>query len=145
VRAARLDRTSLGRALDQRGARLASALQAAGSDGRVARALPWSIAIWLGIFAFYAVLARGFGLPEHVGFLEASFGSSLAVLTNLLPINAFAGFGTQETGWVLGFKLIGVPAELSLPNSIGVHLVQLFDTLLFGIVGHVGMGMLRRR
>jgi hypothetical protein len=125
--------------------RLAEALHAAGDDGRVLRALPLSIAVWLGIFAFYAVLALGFGLPEHIGFVEASFGSSLAVLTNLLPVNALAGFGTQETGWVLGFHMLGVAPEISLPNSLGVHLVQLFDTVLFGVIGHIGMGALRRR
>lgn len=144
-RSLRLDRTALGRKLHEHGARLSDALRVAGGEGRVARALPLSIVIWLGIFAFYAVLAVGFGLPEQVGFLEAGFASSFVVLSNLLPINAFAGFGTQEAGWVLGLHMIGVDAQASLPNGLGVHLVQLFDTVLFGVLGHFAMGFLRRR
>jgi uncharacterized membrane protein YbhN (UPF0104 family) len=64
------------------------------------------------------------------------------VLTNLLPINAFAGFGTQEGGWVLGFGLLGVERELALSTGIAVHLVQLSNTVLFGAIGHVAMGLL---
>ena len=145
IRLARLDHTSLGRRLREHGARLSDALRTAGGEGRIARALPLSIVIWLGIFAFYAVLAVGFGLPEHIGFLEASFASSFVALSNLLPVNAFAGFGTQEAGWVLGLSMIGVDAQASLPNGVGVHLVQLFDTLLFGVLGHLAMGLIRRR
>jgi uncharacterized protein (TIRG00374 family) len=145
VRFAHLEHTALGRKLIGSAAHLAEAMRVAGGEGRIARAVPLSVAVWLGIFAFYGVLAGGFGLPEHVGFLEASFGSSLAVLSNLLPINAFAGFGTQEAGWVFGFHLVGVDANVSLANGIGVHLVQLFDTLLFGVLGHIGMGLIRRR
>lgn len=144
VRLARLDSTQLGRRLLDQSSRVADALRVAGSGGRIARALPLSIAVWLGVFAFYAVLALGFGLPEHVGFVEAAFGSSFAVLTNLLPINALAGFGTQETGWVLGFHVLGVETKTAFANGVSVHLVQLFDTVLFGLIGHVGMGMLRR-
>ena len=71
-----------------------------------------------------------------------AFGSSLAVFTNLLPINAFAGFGTQETGWVLGFGLLGAPREAALASGLGVHFVQLIDVCLFGILGHLALGLL---
>ena len=135
----------LGARLGKHAESLKAALRTAG-HGRVrGAALALSFVVWLLIFAFYGVLAQGFGLPEGVGFLHASFGSSVAVLMNLLPINSFAGFGTQEAGWVLGFRWVGVPAEISLPGGVGVHLVQLFDTVLFGLVGHVLMGLARRK
>ena len=101
--------------------------------------------MWLLIFIFYGILARGFGLPEDLGISGAAFGSSLAVLTNLLPINSFAGFGTQEGGWVLGFGLLGVPRDLALSTGLGVHLAQLASTLLLGILGHLVMGWMPRR
>ncbi len=53
-----------------------------------------------------------------------------------------AGFGTQEGGWVLGFGLLGVERELALSTGIAVHLAQLFNTALFGAIGHVAMGMI---
>lgn len=133
----------LGARIDKYAESLKSALRTAGHGRLRAGALGLSFAVWLLIFAFYGLLAQGFGLPEGVGFLHASFGSSVAVLMNLAPINSFAGFGTQEAGWVLGFKWVGVPAEISLPGGVGVHLVQLFDTVLFGLVGHALMGLWR--
>ena len=104
-----------------------------------------SLLMWLGIFAFYGILARGFGLDGDLGISGAAFGSSLAVLTNLLPINSFAGFGTQEGGWVLGFGLLGVPRDLALSTGLGVHLAQLASTVVLGVLGHLAMGWMPRR
>jgi glycosyltransferase 2 family protein len=138
-------RVPLGRrALEQTNS-LAAALREAGSGRRLWIAAGLSLAMWLGIFVFYGILARGFGLSEQLGLAEAAFGSSLAVLTNLLPINAFAGFGTQEGGWVLGFGLLGVARDLALSTGLGVHLVQLASTCLFGLLGHLAMGLLPHR
>ncbi|HTF89446.1 MAG TPA: lysylphosphatidylglycerol synthase transmembrane domain-containing protein [Planctomycetota bacterium] len=104
-----------------------------------------SMAMWFGIFIFYSILARSFGLPPELGLADAAFGSSLVVLSNLLPINSFAGFGTQEGGWVLGFGLLGVPRDLALSTGFGVHLAQLASTIVLGICGHVAMGWLPGR
>ena len=143
LRLLRLDRGPLGARMLGASARLREGLRGSAGAGRVAP-LVHSVVVWAGIFAFYAVLARGFGLPPEVGFWKAVFGSSLAVLTNLLPINAFAGFGTQETGWVLGFGLLGVERDLAFATGVGVHLVQLANVCLMGLAGHVAMGLLPR-
>jgi len=140
-----LANTNLGRKLDAQAESLKSSLRLAGHGSLRAGALALSVLVWLLIFVFYGVLALGFGLPDGVGFLHATFGSSVAVLMNLLPVNSFAGFGTQEAGWVLGFRAVGVAPELSLPGAVGVHLVQLVDTALFGLAGHVAMGLARRK
>ena len=142
ARASRIDRRPLGQRLLAVVDRTADALRTAGAEGRYARAAWISLPLWVGVFAFYAILARGVGL-ESASFLEATFGSSLAVATNLLPINAFAAFGTQEAGWVLGFGLLGVERELALSTGVAVHLVQLFDVALMGLVGHLCMGSAR--
>jgi uncharacterized protein (TIRG00374 family) len=142
ARLVRVDRTRFGRRLVERSGELGEALRDAGAGGRLRAAIPVSLAIWGGIFVFYAILAQGFGLPPRIGILEAAFGSSLAVLTNLLPINALAGFGTQETGWVVGFGLLGVPRDLSFATGFGVHVVQLANVCVLGLVGHLAMGIL---
>jgi hypothetical protein len=106
------------------------------------------VLVWCGIFCFYVILARGFGMPERIGLVETAFGSGLAIMTNVLPINALAGFGTQETGWVLGFGLLGIEGDAAFSTGVGVHLVQLVNVLLLGVLGHLGMGLLpgaRRR
>jgi uncharacterized protein (TIRG00374 family) len=144
ARALRFDRTVLGARLVHRADELREALREAGATER-GKAAALSFVVWLLIFAFYVVLARGFGLPETVGAIEASFGASLAVAMNLLPINSFAGLGTQEAGWVFGFGLVGVQPDEALASGVGAHLVQIFDTLLFGALGHLAMGLTRRK
>ncbi len=144
ARAAGLERTARGQAMLRRTHELREALRLAGASSRL-RAAALSFVVWFLIFAFYVVLARGLGLPDSIGPLEASFGASLAVAMNLLPINSFAGLGTQEAGWVFGFGLVGVAADDALASGVGAHLVQIFDTLLFGLVGHLAMALFRRK
>ena len=142
VRRLGLHHTKLGGAVERRAGEVADALQLAASGPRLALGMLQSAGIWALVFLFYAVLARGSGLPESVDYLRAVFGSSLAVLFNLLPINGFAGFGTQEAGWSVGFQLLGVPAALALSTGLAVHLVQLANVVLFGLCGHVALGLL---
>ena len=94
---------------------------------------------------FFAVLAKAMGLPEHFTFAEATFGSSLAVMFNLLPVNGVAGVGTQEAGWVTGFsQFLGVDRSVALSTGIGCHLVQLFNVVVMGIAAHLAMGVMPR-
>jgi hypothetical protein len=143
LRIARLDRTGPGRRAVEIAERVAGAFAHCGRDGRLSAAILLSFPQWLGIFAFYAILATGLGVIETGDVPRAIFGSGLAILSNLLPVNMFAGFGTQEAGWVLGYGILGVPRDVALATGVGVHLVQLFDVCLFGLAAHVMMGWLR--
>jgi uncharacterized protein (TIRG00374 family) len=145
LRGLRLDRTKLGRKLYELTQRASDALRVARGSASISHLLITSVLIWLGVFVFYALLARGFGLPERIGLPEATFGSGLAVMSNILPVNAFAGFGTQESGWVLGFGILGIPREQAFATGLSVHLVQLFDVCIMGLLGHIAMGVLPRR
>lgn len=144
LRLLRLDRLRAGQRLASMGTGLAEALRSTRGGGRLRASFALSVALWLGVFLFYTILARGFGLPGRIGFPEAAFGSSLAVMTNILPVNALAGFGTQETGWVLGFGLLGIDGDAAFSTGVGVHLVQLGNVVLLGLLGHLGMGLLPR-
>ena len=124
---------------------LAVALRSTRSGGRLALAAFVTVPVWLLVFGFYALLAREMGLPRELSFAEATFGSSLAVMFNLLPINAMAGVGTQELGWVTGFnKLLGVDESVALSTGIGCHVIQLFNVVAMGIVAHLLMGVMPR-
>jgi glycosyltransferase 2 family protein len=140
ARALRLDRTRPGAVLHARAEALAVSLARAGAGGRLPAALLISVPLWGGVFLFYAILARGLGLGD-LGLAEATFGSALAVLTNMLPVNGFAGFGTQEAGWVVGFAWLGVGRDVALATGLGVHVVQLVNACLFGLLGHLAMGL----
>lgn len=95
-----------------------------------------SVLVWAGVYLYYAVLARAFGLAE-LDLAEAVFGSSLAVLANLLPINGFAGFGTQDAGWVAGFTALGADPGLATESALAFHLVYVGHIALFGLLGHL--------
>ncbi|MAF67428.1 MAG: hypothetical protein CMJ84_17445 [Planctomycetes bacterium] len=136
-----LERTALGRRVIARAVSVGAALSAAGAGGGLSVAALLTCPIWLGVFGFYAILARELGMAAEIGLAEATFGSSLAVLANLLPINGFAGFGTQETGWVVGFVTLGVSRELALSTGLGVHVVQLFNVATLGLFGHIAMAI----
>jgi len=140
-----VQRTRLGQGLLERTHGLALALRSAGDAGRLALAVLATAPMWFTVFGFYALLAGEFGIPAGVGFLERALAASLSTLFNLLPVNAAAGAGTQELGWVTGFHVIlGVDEKLALTSGLGVHLVQLFNIVLMGLAAHLVMGMLPR-
>ena len=98
--------------------------------------------MWLGVFAFYAALSSALG-PLSLPFAEVVLGSSIATLHNLLPLNVFAGIGTQELGWVIGFnQVLGFDYRHALSAGIGVHAVQLFNVVLMGLLAHLLMALM---
>lgn len=141
----RLDGTRLGRKLDSVANEVADALHVAAGEGRLGAAALLSALVWTGIFGFYFVLSHGFGMNGDLGPVEVAFGSSWAMLANLLPINGFAAAGTQELGWVVGFEQVGVDRALALSSGLGVHLVQLANVVLFGVLGHAAMALVGSR
>jgi len=145
VRALGLERIDLGRRVLARAEQVAAGLRLAGGDGRLLAATLVSIPIWISIFLFCAVLARGLGIPEETTLAQATFGSSLAIVTSLIPISAFASFGTLEAGWVLGFGVLGVPHDLAAATGLGLHVVQLANVIAFGILGHMAMATWSQR
>ena len=138
-------RTSMGRRVLAASERVGEALRSAGSGKRVIGAVLLSLPAWLCVFLYCAVLARALGLPSDTSLAKATFGSGLAILTTLLPISAFANFGTLEAGWVLGFHALGVETDLAYATGVGLHVVQIANTVLLGVLGHVGMALAGHR
>lgn len=143
-RVLKLARWGVGARAIEKAEGLGGALQEAARGGTLLQAVALSLAAWACVFLFCAVLARGLGIGE-LGFDEVVFGSGLAMLTSLVPLSAFASFGTLEAGWVLGFGFFGVGRELALATGTGLHLVQLANVVALGLVGHVLMGVCGRR
>jgi uncharacterized membrane protein YbhN (UPF0104 family) len=138
-----LDRTRLGTRSIDLAQRVAEAMRSIGR-GRFWLGVLVSLPIWVGVYLFYAILARAFGLSD-LPFVEAVFGSSLAVLSNLLPVNGFAGFGTQDVGWVAGFTALGADREIATQSALAFHLVYLANMVGFGLLGHLVLGFAPRR
>ena len=148
MRFSKLHRWELGEKIIEKVTQIAHAMRRAGRGHSVLWAALLTIPVWFFIFSFYAILARGmeidFGRANPLSFPEAVFGSSLAMLANLLPVNGAAGMGTQEAGWVTGFKLIGVAKSRALAVGIAVHFVQLFNVVAVGMFAHFVMRRMDR-
>jgi uncharacterized protein (TIRG00374 family) len=142
LHAVRLDRTGPGTKLLGFSERVRGALGDVGRAQLVRGAL-MTLPVWLLVFGFYAVLARGLGMVD-LSFPAAVFGASLAILSTLLPINGFAGFGVQDAGWVAGFTALGVSSELATSSGLAAHFVYLGNLCLFGLLGHAAMAAGRR-
>jgi uncharacterized protein (TIRG00374 family) len=139
VRLLKLDGTRFGKKLLDQADGVELAFREAGGAGRLIGAALMSIPLWIGVFVFYIVLAKGFGIGTDLDSVQVTFASSWAMLANLLPINGFAGAGTQEGGWVFGFTRVGIDEVAAISSGVGVHLVQLFNVVLFGVMGHAAM------
>ncbi|MDF1799524.1 MAG: lysylphosphatidylglycerol synthase transmembrane domain-containing protein [Planctomycetota bacterium] len=148
LRFARLHRWELGERLVEKITQIAHAMREAGRGHRLGLAALLTVPVWFCIFGFYAMLARGMNIDADLdvalSFPEAIFGSSLAVLANLLPINGAAGVGTQEMGWVFGFVLIGIQESRALTVGLAVHFVQLFNVVAIGLFSHLAMKSMAR-
>ena len=135
-------RTSLGSKALSFAERSGSALGAV-SRRRLLRAAVVTVPIWVLVFGFYGVLARGFGVD--VSFPVAVFGSGLAIVAALLPLHGFAGFGVQDAGWVAGFTALGVGADLATSSGLAAHVVYLVNIAALGALGHIAMAAWARR
>ncbi len=143
-RVTRLDRWRAGAKVIERVEGLGVALEEAARGRKLGGAVALSVAAWVCVFCFCAVLARGLGIGG-IGFAEVVFGSGLAMLTSLVPLSAFASVGTLEAGWVVGFGVFGVGRELALATGAGLHVVQLVNVAGLGLIGHVLMGIATAR
>ncbi|MFT7679157.1 MAG: uncharacterized membrane protein YbhN (UPF0104 family) [Planctomycetota bacterium] len=124
--------------LDRVAAKVEAALREV-SAAQLLRAALWTVPIWALVFAYYGMLARGLGL-DSLGPFEAVFGASLAVLSNLLPINGFAGFGTQDGGWLFGYMAMGASEQAAMASGLAFHIIYIAGMSLFGIIGHAFAG-----
>ena len=139
-RKVRIGRSKVGARVIERVEGVGSALAEAARGGRLWGAIAVSVAAWVCVFGFCAVLAEGLGI-EGLGLGEVVFGSGVAMLTSLVPVSAFASVGTLEAGWVVGFGVFGVGRELALATGAGLHVVQLVNVVGLGVVGHVVMAL----
>lgn len=148
MRSAHLHKWERGEKLVKKVTEIAHAMRAASSGHRLSLAALLTVPVWLCIFGFYATLAKGMGIAEGfeggLSFPEAVFGSSLAVLANLLPVNGAAGVGTQELGWTTGFMLIGITESRALVVGLAVHFIQLFNVVTVGLFCHSAMKNMAR-
>ena len=76
----------------------------------------WVCSYWM----FYAFL-RGFGISTPI--MKTVFGSTIAIIANVLPISGLGNWGILEAGWAAGFMLVGLSKVEAISTGFGVHIL----------------------
>lgn len=141
-----LDRLGLGeRAPAQRlvwfAIRTVQAFETLRSRGIFGRAFLLSLAVWMGVFAWQYCFARGLAGPPvagEPGFASLGFGlfvvgATFGTLSKMIPVPTLGGHGVTEAGWALGFTLVGIPPRTAIASSLGITVLTLVVSTLFGL------------
>jgi uncharacterized membrane protein YbhN (UPF0104 family) len=83
----------------------------------------WILSYWM----FYAFL-RGFGISTTA--MKVVFGSTIAIVANVLPISGLGNWGILEAGWAAGFMLVGLSKVEAIATGFGVHILLFLTSAL---------------
>ena len=64
-------------------------------------------------------------------------GSSFALFSVMLPINAPGNVGPLDAGWVLGFLFVGLDKNSAMLSAVIMHSMLLLSACLVGIFGYI--------
>ena len=99
------------------------------SGGQIASLVLWTCLNWAAVFALFFAILRG--LRMEVAVPGAVFGIAAAQLATALPLPSVGSIGVHEAGWVVGFGLVGLPAEdAALSGLAGQILTLLYSAAL---------------
>ncbi|MEN8165323.1 MAG: lysylphosphatidylglycerol synthase domain-containing protein [Acidobacteriota bacterium] len=104
-------------------------LAAAAAACMVSWAFQWTL-------AWHLLAAMGFRWPAW----DVVTGSAVASISNLLPFNLVANFGTLEAGWTAAFAAMGVDLEVAAATGLACHIWALIFTAVFGSTGWLALG-----
>ncbi|PPS40920.1 lysylphosphatidylglycerol synthase transmembrane domain-containing protein [Chroococcidiopsis sp. TS-821] len=97
----------------------------------------YSILLWLTIFILFWVVLQSLGFSMSLS--EVVLGSSLANLTQLLPVGTLGNIGTLEAGWVFGFTLLGYDSYRTLTAGIVMHVIVILIAGIYGVLSWVSL------
>lgn len=86
--------------------------------------------------AWYLLAAMGFRWPVW----DVVAGSAVASISNLLPFNLVANFGTLEAGWTAAFSAMGIELDIAAATGLACHVWALIFAAAFGGLGWLALG-----
>ncbi|MEA3337016.1 MAG: lysylphosphatidylglycerol synthase transmembrane domain-containing protein [Chloroflexota bacterium] len=100
--------------------------------GQVAAIGFYSFLIWGISYLVFLVVIQALGYDFN--YWMAAFCASLALMTNLLPIQGIAGLGVREVGWILGLTALGFSTAEATTLAFSIHAVTLSYLILLGLL-----------
>ena len=100
---------------------LSSELHQIRSSGRFRFYLASTFFAWAAKFIAFYCICKILPLGGVVHFGETILGTTFSELASTLPIYGFAGIGTVEGGWTLGFTLLGFETASVIASAFAFH------------------------
>lgn len=111
--------------------------------GRLVNLAFMSLAIWLSLFASFAMLARS--IMTDVTLSQVGTAGAAASLAFAIPFSAIANVGSFEAAWVWVMHTFGHPASVALAAALLVHGVIFLVSMGFGVFGYAMMMRVKRQ
>ncbi|MBI1884113.1 MAG: flippase-like domain-containing protein [Chlamydiae bacterium] len=110
-------------------------------SGKLLKYALMTLVVWGMKFLAFSFLVRNFPHFGAITFWETVMGTTFSELASTLPIYGFAGLGTIEGGWTLGFLLLGFPQQEVILSAFCFHFLILSFSMVLGILGFVFLRM----
>lgn len=94
-----------------------------------------SLVMWF--FVYLSMHGVVLAFSQQVSFFETVVASFLASAAAFLPINGIGGFGMVETGWALGFTLLGMDRTVALSSGVVSNTMSFVIICFFGILSYI--------
>jgi uncharacterized protein (TIRG00374 family) len=98
-----------------------------------------SLASWAMVFWMFYAFLRGFGI--EISLLKVVFGSTVAIITNALPVSGIGNWGMLEVGWAAGFLMVGLPKGKAIASGFGVHILVFVICVVTGFICWVTLNL----
>lgn len=94
-----------------------------------------SFVMWFFVYLSMHGVVRAFSQP--VSFFDTVVASFLASAAAFLPVNGIGGFGVVETGWTLGFMLLGMERSVALSSGVVSNTMSFLLICIFGMLSYI--------
>lgn len=94
-----------------------------------------SVVMWFFVYLSMHGVVLAFSQP--VSFFQTVVASFLASAAAFLPVNGIGGFGMVETGWTLGFTLLGMERTAALSSGVVSNTMSFLLICFFGLLSYI--------
>ncbi len=91
-----------------------------------------SIFNWIAIYFYYYFVVLAFDLK--LDFFQTTFAATVSNFTFMLP-NSVGNIGPFEGAWAIGFYLIGIGKDVSIPIGLFANIFATLVTVVMAIIG----------
>ena len=91
---------------------------------------------WLIVYSYYYFILLAFSFD--IGYFQTIFGASVSSFSFIIP-NAAGNIGPFEAGWGLGFYLLGISKDISVPIGLFANLYATIITAILASISSVFM------